>query len=254
MTFRACIIVPVFNHADGATKLCSKVAALGVALFLVNDGSDDECSAILRHLGECHDWVHIIEHETNCGKGRAVLSGLRAALGAGFSHALQIDADGQHNVEDIPRFFSWAKENPSAIVVGQPLFDESVPMGRLIARYLTHVFVWIETISFAIKDSMCGFRVYPLAPVIRLANTTRLGQRMDFDPEVLVRLHWMQIQIITLKTKVVYPIGGQSHFLPWTDNWLISCMHTKLVFGMIFRLPVILYRKCIGQKTEAKAP
>ena len=122
------------------------------------------------------------------------------------------------------------------MITGRPKFDASVPKGRLIARHITHVWVWIETLSFSIQDSMCGFRVYPLEPVVALAARVRLGRRMDFDPEILVRLHWEGLSILSLTTRVIYPAGGQSHFRLWHDNVLISWMHTRLVFGMLWRV------------------
>lgn len=236
MTFRACVVVPVFNHAASAVRLAQKLASLELPTFFVNDGSDPANRAVLHDLGERHDWIEILDHPVNRGKGAAVLTGLYAAHGQGYSHALQIDADGQHDPNDIPRFLALAKANPEAVIAAHPQYDSSVPKGRLIARYITHVWVWIETLSFTIRDSMCGFRVYPLGPVVNIADRVKLGQRMDFDPEILVRLHWEGLSIMSPPTKVVYPEGGQSHFRLWRDNCLISWMHTRLVFGMLWRV------------------
>lgn len=113
----------------------------------------------------------------------------------------------------------------------------------MIARYLTHFWVWVETLSLSIKDSMCGFRVYPLNDVIGLLEHTQLGDRMDFDPEVLVRLSWRGLEIISIPTRVIYPKDGLSHFRLVEDNVLITRMHFRLVFGMTWRLPVLLLRK-----------
>ena len=65
--------------------------------------------------------------------------------------------------------------------------------------------VWLETLSFDIVDSMCGFRVYPLAPTLALLDRQRLGPRMDFDTEILVRLHWRDVPMRWLPTRVSYP-------------------------------------------------
>lgn len=240
MTFRPCIVVPVFNHGDGAAALMAHFAPLGVRVFFVNDGSTDDTASRLAETGKLHSEVRVVDHAENRGKGAAVLTGLRSAHGEGFSHALQIDADGQHDAGDIPRFLALAEQNPDAVIAGRPVFDASVPTGRLIARYLTHVWIWVETLSFTIRDSMCGFRVYPLAPVIRVTDQARLGRRMDFDPEILVRLYWDGVAILPLPTRVIYPEGGRSHFRLWLDNWLITRMHIRLVFGMLWR--VLLFR------------
>ena len=111
---------------------------------------------------------------------------------------------------------------PDAIINGTPVYDASVPKGRLYGRYLTHVWVWINTLSLQIHDAMCGFRVYPLAPVLSLINEETLGLRMDFDPEILVRLHWRGVQIQSVETHVRYPTDGVSHFDVWRDNVRIS--------------------------------
>ncbi len=236
MSFRPCLVVPVYEHGDGAAALADKLVTFGMPTIVVNDGSAAATTAILRRLAERHDWIQLLAHETNQGKGAAVLTGLRAAHARGFSHALQIDADGQHDAADIPRFLALAAANPSAVVTGRPLYDSTAPTVRRIARYLTHVWVWIETLSLTIRDSMCGFRVYPLEPAIKLTNQVRLGRRMDFDTDILVRLYWAGVPVLSLDTKVIYPVGGLSHFKLWRDNWLITRMHTRLVFTMLWRL------------------
>src|SRR5690606_10928118 len=157
--------------------------------------------------------------------------------------ALQIDADGQHDAEDIPRFLERSAAHPDALICGTPIYDASVPKGRLYGRYLTHVWVWINTLSLTIRDSMCGFRVYPLAPTLRLIAQVRIGERMDFDVEVLVRLFWRGMRILSLPTKVRYPTDGISHFDVLHDNVRISRMHAKLFFGMLVRAPVLLWRR-----------
>jgi glycosyltransferase involved in cell wall biosynthesis len=240
MTVRACIVVPVYDHGAGAAALVERLAPLGLPVVMVDDGSAPDCAALLRDLATRHEWIELLQHGENRGKGSAVLTGLRAAFARGFSHALQIDADGQHDAADVPRFLAQAERHPEALVIGRPLFDRSVPRGRLVARYLTHVWVWMETLSLAIPDSMCGFRVYPLRSVIAVADRVRLGRRMDFDPEIAVRLYWEGVPIMPLATRVTYPLGGRSHFRMWQDNWLISCMHTRLVFGMLRRAPRLL--------------
>jgi glycosyltransferase involved in cell wall biosynthesis len=179
----------------------------------------------------------------NGGKGAAVIAGMRAAASAGASHVLQIDADGQHDAADVPRFLAEAAAHPHAVVNGRPVYDESVPRGRLLGRYATHVWVWINTLSFDIADSMCGFRVYPLAATLAMLQRERVGLRMDFDVEVIVRLHWAGLEVRNLPTHVTYPLDGVSHFDLWRDNVRISRMHARLFFGMLLRMPRLLARR-----------
>jgi len=171
------------------------------------------------------------------------MTGLREASRLGFSHALQVDADGQHDLQDVRRFVECSRAHPDAVICGYPLYDDSVPKGRLYARYLTHVMVWINTLSLQIRDSMCGYRLYPLAPVLALIESAKIGKRMDFDSDILVRLAWRGQPMQWLQTRVRYPLDGVSHFRMFHDNVLITSMHTRLLFGMLLRSPLILWRR-----------
>ena len=244
MSFRAVGVIPVYNHGDAVGAVVANVRASGLRCILVDDGSSPACAAVLDALARADD-VTLVRLAVNQGKGGAMMAGLRAAAAAGFSHALQIDADGQHDARDIPAFLARAQAEPAAVICGVPVYDESVPTGRLVGRYATHVWVWINSLSLAIRDSMCGFRVYPLAPVVRLFDEATLGRRMDFDPEVLVRLHWRGLSIVSVPTRVTYPQDGLSHFRLGLDNWLISKMHARLFFGMLVRAPMLLWRKVV---------
>jgi glycosyltransferase involved in cell wall biosynthesis len=241
---KVCVLIPVYDHEHAIGAVVRAVLAHGVHCILVDDGSGPGCARVLDELAAAHAGsVTLVRHAHNQGKGGAVISGFKQAAQDGYTHALQIDADGQHCVADIPRFLDLARAYPEAIVAGCPIYDESVPALRLYARYLTHVWVWINTLSFAIRDSMCGFRVYPLASAMALVTRKKLGLRMNFDTDVLVRLYWDGVQIVNQPTRVSYPTDGVSHFRGLLDNVLISRMHATLFCGMLLRLPVLLARK-----------
>jgi len=241
--FRACAVIPVYNHEHAIAAVLDGVLAHGLHCVLVDDGSSHGCAAELDRLAAAYPGQVALErHAVNQGKGGAVLTGFARAARDGYTHVVQVDADGQHDVADIPRFLDLARAHPAAVVVGCPVYDETVPALRFYARYLTHVWVWINTVSLTIRDAMCGFRVYPVAPVLALAGRRRLGLRMNFDIEILVRLYWDGVGIINCPTRVGYPSDGVSHFKAWTDNVLITRMHVALFFGMLPRLPSLLAR------------
>lgn len=224
--------------------MVAAVRTHGLEVVVVDDGSDAACAKVLDELAALHGaGMVLLRLGHNQGKGGAMMAGLRHALSLGYTHALQIDADGQHEVADIPQFLAASAEHPDAVICGVPVYDESVPKARLYGRYATHVWVWINTLSLDIADSMCGFRVYPLAPIVKLFNHARLGRRMDFDSELLVRLHWRGMRIVNLPTRVRYPADGVSHFQLVRDNLLISGMHARMLAGMLLRLPLLLWRK-----------
>ena len=237
-----CLLIPCYNHAGPLAAVLARLAEFELPCLLVDDGSEPVAAAALDALAARYPWVSLLRHSHNQGKGGAVMTGLRRAHELGFSHALQVDADGQHDLADLPALLAEARQHPAALVSGRPLYDDSVPKGRLYGRYITHVWVWIETLSFAIKDSMCGFRVYPLASTCALLERVALGRRMDFDTEVMVRLHWAGVPMRFVPTRVIYPVDGRSHFRLFRDNLDISWMHTRLVYRLLWDLLLRLCR------------
>jgi glycosyltransferase involved in cell wall biosynthesis len=241
---RLALIVPFFNHEHAIRQTVAALKVHGFPCWLIDDGSDARCAPVLDDIAAKESsWLTLIRCPVNQGKGIAVLTGFKAAFAAGCTHALQIDADGQHDFTAIPQISALSRANPDAIVTGVPVFDDSAPAARRIGRKFTTLWVRINTLSGAIDDAMCGFRIYPLATVIPLARGAGFGKRMEFDPEILVRASWAGIPIVNMPTRVIYPADGVSHFKMWRDNARISWMHTRLFFGMLLRLPVLLLRR-----------
>lgn len=243
MTIRACIVIPLYNHGDAIGRTVAALARHGLTIYVIDDGSDVPTQQQLAALVAREPLVRPLRLAQNGGKGAAVTCGLREAHKDGFTHALQIDADGQHDSNDVPKFLAAAEKNPQAVICGQAVYDHSVPKARLYGRAITHFWVWVETLSFQIKDSMCGFRLYPLALTLKIVDRTRIPMRMDFDTSILVRLAWAGAPVTNVPTRVVYPLDGISHFNMLRDNLRISWMHTRLVGGMLWRLPMLLWRK-----------
>ncbi|AXQ29298.1 glycosyltransferase family 2 protein [Solimonas sp. K1W22B-7] len=245
---RCVVVIPVYNHEHAIGVVVDAVRAQHLPCLMVDDGSRVTCAAELDRLAHRDpQGIRVLHLAQNQGKGGAVMAGLREAALQGYSHALQIDADGQHDPADIARFLVLAQQQPEAVICGVPIYDESVPRARLYGRYVTHVWVWINTLSLAIRDSMCGFRIYPLQSTLALIDQVRLGRRMDFDTEIMVRLHWRGVAVVNQPTHVRYPLDGISHFRMWRDNLLISRMHARLFAGMLLRLPLLLWRRLAGR-------
>ncbi|HIB8958805.1 TPA: glycosyltransferase family 2 protein [Enterobacter ludwigii] len=243
VTFRPCVLIPCYNHGAMMAKVLSRLAPFGLPCLVVDDGSDEQTRRILERLAAGQPQVTLVRLAQNAGKGAAVIKGLEESARAGYTHAVQVDADGQHAIEDIPKMLALAERHPEALISGQPIYDDSIPRSRLYGRWITHVWVWIETLSLQLKDSMCGFRVYPVSPTLQLAARVSLGKRMDFDTEVMVRLYWQGNTSYFLPTRVTYPPDGLSHFDALKDNVRISLMHTRLFFGMLPRIPTLLFRR-----------
>ena len=238
-----CIVIPVYNHGKELLQTLLELSCYNLRCFVVNDGSDHETTYYLDEAKKIHDWIKIISLQNNRGKGAAVKAGLRYACGQQYTHALQVDADGQHCLEDIPKLLGESIKYPNALVLGQPIFSKDVPLSRLIGRQISRFWVSVETISKSIKDPLFGFRIYPLSSTIQVLDSNRTGNRMDFDPEIAVRLYWKNVPIRNVKTMVTYPDNGVSHFKMGRDNLQISWMHTKLVLEMFYHLPASLWNR-----------
>ena len=213
---------------------------------MITDGSTDHSPASLAPLADAHpDQLRVLEIKTNSGKGAAVLHGLRNAVDEGFTHALTMDADGQHPAAFIPRFISQGTEHPEAAVFGRPVFDAGAPALRVNGRKVSNFWANLETLGWGIDDSLFGMRLYPAGKLLAILEGIRFARRFDFDPEVAVRLAWRGVPIINLPTPVRYPSeeeGGVSQFRYLRDNALLTWMHTRLFFGFVARLPILLTR------------
>ncbi|HEX7816158.1 glycosyltransferase family 2 protein [Dyella sp.] len=241
--FRPCALIPIYNHKDTIAATVRALRSHGLPVTIVDDGSNEATRHILDALAAQDTQVTLLRLPFNQGKGRALTAGLRATQAAGFTHALQIDADGQHDPADVPRFLAESLAHPDAMICGQPIYDDSVPRGRLYGRYVTHVCVWAETLSLELRDSMCGYRLYPLEATCAEIRRRAPPARMDFDTEIAVRLIWRGVPVRNLTTRVIYPENGLSHFRMLRDNLRISAMHTRLLLGMLPRAPGLLWRK-----------
>lgn len=246
--------MPHFDHVEQFRSLLPGLVSTKQHLVVVDDASPPEAFSRLTQLLDASDTGYtLIRHVRNLGKGGAVASGLRAARKAGFTHAVQIDADGQHDYRDIPVLCAAAAKHSHSLICGEPVFDKDISRLRYYARYLTLYLIWLETLSCVIRDPMCGLRVYPLHATVDLLERSRLPMRMGFDPEILVRSVWAGIPLAYVKVRVRYPEDGKSHFRYLGDNLEISWMHVRLLGGMLLRMPQLLRRAGSGRNRRARS-
>ena len=240
------VLIPSFNPGAKVFETVHAARAQWAPVWVVVDGSTDGTGAALQGLAARDPDLTVLAHPRNCGKGAALLTGFTAALARGYTHALTMDSDGQHPAECIPAFMQASLAHPEAMVLGVPRFDASAPWVRVLGRRISNGWADLETLGAGIEDSLFGFRVYPLAPLVELMRAQRGMRRFDFDVEAAVRLSWQGVPALNRPAPVRYftaAEGGVSHFRYGRDNALLAAMHIRLMGGFVRRLPLLLARR-----------
>jgi glycosyltransferase involved in cell wall biosynthesis len=240
------VLIPSYNSGDKALETVRAARAQWAPVWVIVDGSTDGSAEKLSALARGDPGLRVLIRERNGGKGAALLDGLIAARRDGFTHALTMDADGQHPAGRIRAFMSASAAAPEAMILGDPVFDASAPRVRLRGRRIANWCTNLETLWAGVHDTLFGFRVYPIAPLIEVMQRSRWMRRFDFDPEAVVRLAWRGMPLVNLPAPVRYftaEEGGVSHFNYWRDNLLLTSMYLRLLPGFLIRLPVLIARR-----------
>jgi glycosyltransferase involved in cell wall biosynthesis len=234
------VLLPSYNSGPMLARVAEAVAERWLPVWIVIDASTDGSAAALDPLLARQPSVRRIVLERNSGKGGAVLAGLRAAQAQGFTHALVMDADGQHDVEAVVPFLERSLREPGAMLLGVPVFGSDAPPERVKGRRVGNWWANLATLWGGIDDSLFGFRVYPVRESLEILESIRTARRFDFDTELAVRLYWRGVRPVNLPVPVRYPprdAGGVTHFHYLRDNLLLVATHVRLFFGMLVRLP-----------------
>ena len=240
------VLIPSYNPGSRALETVHAARAQWDPVWVVVDGSTDGSAETLQTIAQGDPGLRLLLRARNGGKGAAIFDGLVAAQRAGFSHALTMDADGQHPAELIGAFMNASAAALQAMILGDPVFDASVPRIRLRGRRISNWCANVETLWAGIHDALFGFRVYPIAPLLKVMQRSRWMRRFDFDAEAVVRLSWRGVPAVNLPAPVRYftsEEGGVSHFNYWRDNVLLASMFVRLLAGFAIRLPVLVARR-----------
>ncbi len=244
------VLIPSYNPGNKVFETVRAARACWNPVWVVVDGSTDGTGEGLQAIARQDPGLRIFLKRRNCGKGAAVLYGLREAQRAGFTHVLTMDSDAQHPAERIAAFMAASQAQPEAMILGEPVFDASAPRLRVRGRKISNWWANVETFGAGIRDSLFGFRVYPIAPMLHIMQKHRWMRRFDFDVEIVVRLSWSGVRAINLPAAVRYysgAEGGVSHFNYWRDNALLTFMHARLLCGFLVRLPLLAARAALAR-------
>ena len=240
------VLIPSYNPGDKALETVRAARAQWNPVWVIVDGSTDGSAEKLSAMAHGDPGLRVLIRERNGGKGAALLDGLIAARREGFTHALTMDADGQHPAGRIRSFMSASSGAPEAMILGDPVFDASAPRIRLRGRRIANWCTNLETLWAGVHDTLFGFRVYPIAALIEVMRHSRWMRRFDFDAEAVVRLTWRGTPLVNLPAPVRYftaEEGGVSHFNYWRDNVLLTSMYLRLLGGFVIRLPMLIARR-----------
>lgn len=240
------VLIPSYDTGPKVYETVAAARAQWTPVWVVVDGSTDGTAEGLQRLAAQDPGLKVMVLPHNQGKGAAVLHGLAQAAAEGYSHALTMDSDGQHPAELIPTFMRASTQRPEAMILGRPVFDASAPLLRVRGRRVSNGWTNLETLGAGVGDSLYGFRVYPIEPLIAVMRGQHWMRRFDFDTEAVVRLAWRGVKPINLDAPVKYlrpEEGGVSHFRYGRDNVLLTWMHTRLMVEFVLRLPLLAWRK-----------
>lgn len=240
------VLIPSYNPGGKVFETVRAARREWEPVWVVVDGSTDGTGAALAAMAEDDPGLEVLVLPSNCGKGAAVRTGLERALRRGFTHALVMDSDGQHPAQLIGEFMRASREAPRAMILGEPLFDASAPALRVKGRRISNWWANLETLWAGIHDSLFGFRVYPIGPLLEVMRSSLGMRRFDFDVEAAVRLSWRGVPARNLPAPVRYfsrAEGGVSHFNYGRDNALLTWMHARLFAGFLLRLPLLAVRR-----------
>lgn len=227
------VLIPAYNPGLNLRRTVAEALAEWRPVWVVDDASTDGSADGLEV-----DGLRVLRRARNGGKGAAVRTGLLEAERARFTHVLVMDADGQHPADQIRPFMRHSMDDPEAMILGQPQFGPDAPRERVVGRRVANALAAMMTAGYGVGDALCGFRVYPIRPLLDAMQETKWMQRFDFDAEALIRLAWRGIKPIKLPVRVRYlrpGQGGVSHYRYVRDNLQLGWMHLRLLTRLLSR-------------------
>ncbi len=226
------VAVPVYNNGATVKDVVAGCRRLVRNVVVVDDGSTDaDVSRLLRGMD-----VVVLKHGKNEGKGRAIMTASRYVEDRGGSYMITIDADGQHDPQDLEKLIALMKDDEPAVIIGSRDFaTENVPASSRFGRAFANFWLRVET-GKIVDDCQSGFRAYPVRLLNRLSFK---GSRYDFEAEVLAKAAWAGIALKTVPVSVVYPKQDErvSSFRPVLDNLRLTRIHSMLVGRRLLPLP-----------------
>jgi UDP-N-acetylglucosamine---dolichyl-phosphate N-acetylglucosaminyltransferase len=210
MNDRVIALIPAFNEAARVADVVTRTRPHVREVVVIDDGSVDETANVAQAAG-----ARVIRHEQNKGKGAAIVTALECFDKSDAEFAILLDADGQHDPAEIPKFIDAAKESGAAIVVGTRMSDtKEMPLVRLWTNQFTS---WVtgKLARQKISDSQCGFRLLRHSVLRDLKLSTA---RFETETEMLIQAGRAGHKIVGVAIRTIYETGRASHIHPLHDT------------------------------------
>ncbi|HOB71242.1 MAG TPA: DUF2062 domain-containing protein [bacterium] len=241
---KCCVIIPTYNNSKTLSSVISGVLKFTDSVIVVNDGSTDGTSDILKQFQD----ITVVTHEVNKGKGIALRTGFKKVVELDLDYAVTIDSDGQHNPEDLPNFIEKIEKEPGSLIVGARNMEQStVPGKSSFGHKFSNFWYKVET-GIDLPDTQSGYRLYP---VKKLKDIRYITNRFEFEIEVIVRAAWTGIRVTHVPVSVIYfPKETRvSHFRPVRDFTRVSILNTILVFLAFTIFRPLMYIRDLKKKS-----
>lgn len=207
---KICAIIPVYNEEKNLGFVIKKVKEHDLDIIVIDDGSTDNTAEIAKR-----EDVYLIRHPVNEGKGKALRDGFRYALEKGYDLIITLDADGQHNPDEIPLFIKKISDSAAGIIVGNRLHSPTgMPSSRLFINKLFSK-ITSKVCKQNIPDALCGYRIIKRAV---LASIKLNAKRFDMDPQILIKTAKAGFKIDSINIKCIYA-GEYSDVRPLRDGY-----------------------------------
>ena len=232
---RFAIVIPVYNHGLTVARVAQKAMKWLLPVIVVDDGSTDDTPIRVQSV----QGIQLIRHPYNKGKGATLITGMTAAAKIA-DWAICLDADGQHDPEEIAAFVKAARLKPRGIVIGKRSGMKTAPWTSRFGRKFSNFWVWVSG-GPLLCDSQSGYRMYPLPEILGLATRAR---RYQYEVEILALANWSGIPIREVSIHAAYDMDVPriSHFQPWADFWRNAATFSRLIFRRIFT-PALWFKR-----------
>ena len=239
------VLIPAYKPDARMVELVRELRGNGLDVMLVDDGGQAPFAPLFAQCRELGAEVAV--HTVNLGKGRALKTGINAALlrWPDLRAIVTADADGQHTPKDILRLIDAVDEHPDTLVLGSRRFTGDVPFKSRWGNRITRTVYGLAS-GVRVYDTQTGLRALPRCALLEMMRID--GERYEYEMNVLLKLRDMKLGVFEVPIETIYiDDNAGSHFNPVRDAFRIYLVIFKYLFSSItsFAVDYALYWLCL---------